>query len=337
MRAVGLDYASRELVERRLEEPRLEGDDEVLFRVHEVGVCGTDRELAAFRLGYPPAGESFLVLGHEALGRVEQTGAAVRSLRRGDWVVPMIRRACSPPCACCARGRRDLCLSGRAPERGIFGRHGYFAEWAVDRAEDLIPVPAGLEDRAVLIEPLSVVEKAIERALRLAEIPPATALVLGAGAIGLLAGLCLQLRGLRVWLHSLEPAGHPRARLVERAGIGYLARPERKADLVVEATGSAEAAFAALEWLAPAGVCALLGAPNAAGTLRFLDLIVNNQAVFGSVNASPESFARAVEDLGRLDREVVEAMIERAPAGAFRQTIPAGPGPRPKIVHVLAD
>jgi len=84
-------------------------------------------------------------------------------------------------------------------------------------------------------------------------------------------------------------------------------------------------------------VCALLGAPHAAETLRFLDLIVNIQAVFGGVSASPGSFARAVEDLGRLDREVIEAMIERAPAGAFRQTIPAGPGPRPKIVHVLAD
>ncbi len=337
MRAIGLDYERRQLVETRIPVPQRRNPDNVLFRIYEVGVCGTDRELAAFQLGYPPAGESFLVLGHEALGRVEETGAAVRGLQPGDWVAPMIRRACSPPCPSCARGRRDLCLSGRAPERGIFGWHGYFTEWAVDRAEDLIVVPPELVECAVLIEPLSVVEKAVERALRLAEAPPSTALVLGAGAIGLLAGLSLLHRGLRVWLHSLESPDHPRARLAESAGLAYLARPEQKADIIVEATGSAEAAFTALQWLAPAGVCALLGAPNAAGLFPFLDLIVRNQVVFGSVNASPQSFQSAVEDLKRFDRRLLRAMIHRVPAGAFRQTIP-DPSPRaPKTVHVLAE
>ncbi len=337
MRAIGLDYERKQLVETRIPAPERRGSDEVLFRVHEVGVCGTDRELAAFRLGYPPAGESFLVLGHEALGRVEEVGTGVRGLQRGDWVVPMIRRACSPPCPSCARGRRDLCVSGRAPERGIFGWHGYFTEWAVDRAEDLVAIPAELAECAVLLEPLSVVEKAIERALRLAETPPATALVLGAGPIGLLAALCLLHRGLRVWLHSLETPDHPRVRLAESAGIAYVAQPEHKADLIVEATGSAEAAFAALQWLAPAGVCALLGAPNAAGPMPFLDMIVKNQVVFGSVNAAPQSFQSAVEDLQRFDRRLLRAMIHRVPASAFRQTIP-DPAPRAaKTVHVLAD
>lgn len=163
MRAVGLDYQRRQLTEVRLAEPRLEHPHEVLFRLHEVGICGTDRELAAFRLGFPPPGESFLVLGHEALDR----------------------------------------------------------------------------------------------------------LVLGAGHIGLLAALCLLHRGLRVRLHSLEPADHPRARLAESAGIVYVTRPERKADWIVEATGSADAAFAALRWLGPAGVCVLLGASTPRSRLRF--------------------------------------------------------------------
>ncbi len=337
MRAAGLDYQHRQLTEGAVPEPRLESDDGVLFRVHEVGVCGTDRELAAFSLGYPPEGESFLALGHEALGRVEETGPAVTTLRRGDWVAPSIRRPCRPPCASCARGRRDLCLTEGYRERGIFGLHGYFTDYAVDAAADLVRVPEELVDVAVLIEPLSVVEKAVERALRLAEAPPVTALVLGAGPIGILAALSLQARGLEVSLASLEPPQHPRARLVQQAGIRYLSAPDSKADVIVEATGSAEAAFKGLRWLAPLGVCALLGAANALGEAPFLDLIVNNQVVFGSVNASPDSFALAVEDLKRFDRGLLRRMIRRAGRGSYRETIPAPPGEAAKIVHVMAE
>ena len=108
MRAVALDFERRSLVEREVPTPEIARDDHVLFRVVEVGVCGTDRELVSFRLGYPPEGESFLVLGHEAAGRVIEVGAGVASLRAGDCVVPMIRRGCSPPCPCCARRRCDL-------------------------------------------------------------------------------------------------------------------------------------------------------------------------------------------------------------------------------------
>src|ERR1700731_431266 len=108
MRAVALDFERRALVEREVQTPEIARDDQVLFRVQEVGVCGTDRELAQFHRGYPPEGESFLVLGHEATGHVIEVGGAVTSLRAGDCVVPMIRRGCSPPCRCCARRRTDL-------------------------------------------------------------------------------------------------------------------------------------------------------------------------------------------------------------------------------------
>src|ERR1700730_2819409 len=117
MRAVALDFERRALIEREVPAPEIARDDDVLFRVEEVRVCGTDRELASFRLGYPPEGESFLVLGHEAAGRVIKVGAAVTSLRTGDCVVPIIRRGCSPPCPCCARRRSDLCVSGNYRER----------------------------------------------------------------------------------------------------------------------------------------------------------------------------------------------------------------------------
>lgn len=336
MRAVGLDYESRKLQSRQVREPELSRGDQVLFRVREVGVCGTDRQLAGFRLGYPPEGASFLVLGHEALGEVVQAGTAVTDLRPGDWVVPMVRRPCSPACPSCARGRRDLCVSLRHHERGIFGLDGYFTEYAVDAAADLVRVPAALVDVAVLIEPLSVVEKAIDTALRIHEPGAAAALVLGAGPIGLLAALVLQLRGLRTSIYSLEPPAHPRALLVAAAGISYLTKLDGvAADIVVEAAGSPEAALRGFRCLAPLGVYAVLGSPNTRGEVPFIDMILNNQVMFGSVNASPQAFGRALEDLGRMDRAVLGRMIRRTRFEDFPETIPAPPGDAAKIVHVI--
>src|SRR4051812_14499673 len=105
MRAVVLDYEQRTLSDRDIEEPSLSEDQHVLFRVQETGVCGTDRELSNFVFGEPPKGDSYMVLGHEAIGQVVENGSAVRGLKKGDWVAPVIRRACIPACVSCSRGR----------------------------------------------------------------------------------------------------------------------------------------------------------------------------------------------------------------------------------------
>jgi threonine dehydrogenase-like Zn-dependent dehydrogenase len=335
MRAVALDFERRALTERDVAAPAIARDDEVLFRVDEVGVCGTDRELALFHRGYPPEGESFLVLGHEAAGRVMEVGPAVTSLRAGDCVVPMIRRGCSPPCPCCARRRTDLCVSGNYRERGIFGLHGYFCEMAVDCERDLVAVPERVAEFAVLAEPLSVVEKAIQTAFRLREEPAATGGVLGAGPLGLLAAMAMRARGLDVWLYSLEPVDHPRARLAGQIGARYARSLDAQADIVVEATGAAEAAFAAIRCLAPLGVCAILGAVAGQGEVSFRDLVLGNRIVYGSVNSSPEAFALAIEDLGRFDTGVLRRLIERRPFSAFAESIAAPSAGTAKIAHVI--
>ncbi|MCW5977423.1 MAG: alcohol dehydrogenase catalytic domain-containing protein [Bryobacteraceae bacterium] len=338
MRAVGLDYRERRLITRDVAEPESPAGSQVLLRVREIGVCGTDRELAGFRLGFPPEGADFLVIGHEALAQVVETGPAVKHLRPGDWVAPMIRRPCHPPCPSCARGRPDLCFAPVLKERGIFGLDGYFAEYAVDEEADLARVPEELVDYAVLMEPLSVVEKAVATALRVHEPGCETALVLGAGPIGLLSALALQARGLRVWLHSAEPAGHPRAQLARAAGVEYLTvLAERLADVVIEATGSGDAALAGLRCLAPLGVMVVLGADNAYGEIPFRDLIVHNRTVFGSVNASPKAFVNAASDLGHFDKEILGRLIHRLPFGSFHESILGPPGRYSKLTHVIWD
>ncbi len=340
MKAVWLDLNSRRIEEGDVPEPVFDSDNQVLIRVVEVGVCGTDRDLAAFARGEAPSGETTLIPGHEALGRVLAAGGAVTRLKPGDWVVPTVRRACAPACRACERNRRDLCVSGAYTERGIFRRHGYMSERAVDFAGDLIPVPEEIARFAVLTEPLSVVEKAIEKAIRLHEEPIERALVLGAGPIGFLAALALQARGIEVAIHSAEPGSHPRVSKIVSAGIGYCTALDGhapRADLVVEATGSPEAAFAGFRCLGPSGVYAVLGGGVGAGHISFLDLVMKNQIVFGSVNASPESMALAVRDLARFDRRVLEGFIRRVPLGAFRGGVLEPPRDTFKLVHVLTE
>jgi glucose 1-dehydrogenase len=334
MRALALDYRNRKLVERSVPDPLISSPVEVLTRVQEVGICGTDRDLAAFRFGRPPAGEDYLVLGHEALAQVIATGEGVTSLRAGDWVVPVVRRSCSPPCRSCASGRRDLCLTGGYTERGISGAHGYFSEKAVDVEEDLVAVPEGCRTVAVLIEPLSVVEKAVALALRLHQGAPETALVVGAGAVGLLAAMVLQRRGLRAGLLSLEPARSSRARLVSDAGVEYMTTAEEKYDIVIEAAGSEEAAMTGLAALGPLGVMILLGAKTSAGNMPLLDMIVNNQMIAGSVNASPAAFAAAADDLPYFPRHVLESMIRREPFEGWQRSLRSD-SDVPKVVHVI--
>jgi threonine dehydrogenase-like Zn-dependent dehydrogenase len=335
MKALALNFEARSLEWIERDPPEFYANRDVLYRVHEVGVCGTDRALAAFRLGAPPKDETKLVLGHEALGQVMETGNGVKALNRGDWVVPTVRRACKPPCSSCARGRRDLCISGRYTERGILGLHGYFTERAVDTEEDLVRVPLKLVDFGVLIEPLSIAEKAIVRALAVHEGEPRTALVLGLGPIGMLAAMALKVRGYGVRVHSLEPADHPRVALLRLQDIPYEPVLKGSADIVIEAAGSTDVALSALQQMPPLGVMVVLGAPDGAGPVPFLRMIVNNQTIVGSVNADGEAFRSAVEDLARFDRRALASLITRARFSDLEKSLTSPPMVAPKVVHVL--
>ena len=332
MRALLLDYAARGLrVDDGVAEPP---EGEVYLRVLECGICGTDRDLAAFAFGAPPVLESALILGHEAVAVVERSTHP--GLRPGDYVVPSVRRACSEACASCAAGRRDLCLTGGYRERGILGLHGYCAEWAVDRAEDLFAVPASLVEVAVLVEPMSVVEKPYATALRLHLGEPGRVVILGAGTVGILAAWAGLQRGWDVTVVSREPGESFRANLLRKAGVSYRdTLPGMVADVVIEACGSAALASAAIGCLKPLGVMIVLGARNEVVPLPFLDLIVGNRILAGSVNAAPEDFRRAISTLAATDSAWLRAMIERRPLSQAVESITSAAGDAIKVVHRL--
>ena len=78
----------------RLPKPELAPGDrnKVLVKVLSVGVDGTDKEILAAEYGAPPAGDPFLITGHESFGVVEEASPDVVELRPGDYVVATVRR-----------------------------------------------------------------------------------------------------------------------------------------------------------------------------------------------------------------------------------------------------
>ena len=150
--------AGSRLVERP--EPSITKPDEVKVRIIRVGICGTDREEVSGGRAQAPDGQTELVIGHEMLGQVVSAGSSVTRVKAGDYAVFTVRRGCGE-CACCLMNRTDMCQTGKYRERGIRGLDGYQTEYVVDQEQYIVRVPPELEPVGVLMEPLSVVEKAI--------------------------------------------------------------------------------------------------------------------------------------------------------------------------------
>jgi threonine dehydrogenase-like Zn-dependent dehydrogenase len=164
MKALAVFPSSREVRLIDTPEPVIAGPTEVKLRILEAGICGTDREITSFQYGTPPADSPHLVIGHEALGEVIDVGSGVTGLVPGDLAVLMVRRPCPHDrCAPCRRGRQDFCITGDFMERGIKGAQGYMTEFVVDDHRYMVQVPKELRDIAVLLEPLTVAEKAAEQ------------------------------------------------------------------------------------------------------------------------------------------------------------------------------
>jgi threonine dehydrogenase-like Zn-dependent dehydrogenase len=238
----------------------------------------------------------------------------------------------------CARGRRDNCLTGAYVERGITGAHGYFRELAIDDARDLIVVPETLAEVAVLVEPASVVEKAWEVARTLHQGEPRTALILGAGTIGILAAWWAQRLGFETSVYALEPPHSARARLLTSHGVQYLPSfPAARFDIIMEACGDSAMAAASLSALAHCGVQIVLGARGANVAMPYLDLILRNQIIAGCVNASRAHFANAVVQLGRLHRRQLDPLIRRSGFHSIPESITHPSADVIKAVHVVSE
>lgn len=291
----------------------------VLVKVVQVGVDGTDKEINNAEYGDAPPGYDFLVIGHESFGQVVEVGPNVQGLAPGDYVAATVRRPGSSLFD--TIGEYDFTSDDTYYERGINLRHGFLTEFYVEDPEYLIKVPKGLAHIGVLMEPMSIVEKAIIQAYeiqrRIKVWRPKKAAVIGAGAIGQLGSLLFRLQGFDVTTIARTPGPHLKSELLEEIGCRYYGTKETSLeeicekhgpfDMVLEASGNSAVAFNCMEILEKNGVLILTSITGGnrevtiPGDKINIDFVLNNKVMFGTVNANRTYFEAGVRDFGHAE------------------------------------
>jgi len=332
-----------------LSKPEIMQPDEVVVRVKEVGVDGTDFNMVRYNLQDIAEDRNEIVMGHEMVGVVEVVGSEVRSVASGDAVVMTVRRGCGI-CQPCLHNQSDMCITGLYTERGIHKRDGFFAEFAVDQEQYVVKVPADLVKLAVFTEPLSIAEKGIEQ-IRLIQsrLPWAcehpdhsflstdwgrckTALVLGAGPLGILAAALLRLAEVYTYVADIVPEDSPKVHLVKHMGANYIdarsktpkelvefcCSPSGNLDIIFEASGAAATAIELINYMSRSSIYVMTGIPreklamqvDAAQLVR--QIVRYNQVVVGSVNSNRSHFEMSLKDIPAINSRfggMLEEMI----------------------------
>ena len=262
-------------------EPEM-GPDDVLARVRACGICGSDVHGldGSTKRRFPP-----LIMGHEAAGEVARVGSRVPDLRPGDRVCFDSMISCGH-CFYCARGEVNLCdnreVLGVSP--GPYRRHGAFAEYVAVPRRIVYPLPGNLSyQHAAMIEPVSVAVHAVGLTpIRLGD----TAVVVGAGMIGLLAIQAARLAGCsRVVAVDVDAS---RLEMARRIGATETADAPTDADVAIECVGNTAAVQTAVRSVRKGGAVTLIG--NVSPTVEFLlqDVVTRQIRVQGSCASNGE-------------------------------------------------
>jgi threonine dehydrogenase-like Zn-dependent dehydrogenase len=320
----------------------------ILVQGLALGVCGTDLEIIRGEYGWPPPDREHLVLGHESLGRVLQAPAG-SGFAPGDLVVGVVRHPDPVPCPNCAVGEWDMCRNGRYTEHGIKERDGFCAErYRLDPAF-AVRLDPKLAQVGVLMEPASILAKAWEHIAKIggrARWEPRRVLVTGAGPIGLLAALLGVQRGLEVRVLDRVTDG-PKPGLVRDLGATYftgsIAEVCSDVDVILECTGAGALILEAMRCSAPNGIVCLTGVSSGKRLLS-LDvaalnrtMVLENDVVFGSVNANRRHYEAAAEALARADSAWLERLItRRVPLDRWIEAMTRQPGDVKAVIDLTA-
>lgn len=282
MRALYWDGSAAHVVDRP---SPTAGPGRAVVSVLWAGVCNTDLELLK---GYMPFRG---ILGHELVGRVVEGPPEWI----GKRVVAEINFGCGA-CADCQRGMARHCE--RRTVMGILDADGAFAERIAVPVENLHEVPEGVSDEAaVFVEPLAAACEILEQI----HVRPGTeCTVLGDGKLGLLVAQVLHGTGARVLVVGKHAA--KLAFLAERGIATTMLESwsRKKADVVVEATGSAAGFEAAVAATRPRGTLVLKSTVAGAVPLSLAPLVVQEITVVGSRCGSFAPALRAL-DAGSVD------------------------------------
>ncbi len=206
------------------------GAGEVVLKVHNCGICGSDLHAVQYGTGLKPDS----VMGHEFCGEIHELGVGVDGYKRGDRVTSLPYIACGV-CDPCIRDDGMHCAKIRS--LGLGQLPGAYAEYVLCGAASLLKLPANVSSRAgALVEPLSVGLHGVNRA----QLKPGMGcVVMGAGPIGLSTLLWAKARGAgAVVVSELAPG---RTELAMKLGASAVVNPnnEDPAETVRSITGRA--------------------------------------------------------------------------------------------------
>ncbi len=208
------------------------GPGEVAVAVHTVGICGSDISTYIGELAHPVG----LVPGHEFSGVVAELGEGVDPALAGRRVTVSSVVSCGT-CWACTSGRNNLCAQVK-----LIGVHtpGGLADRIVVPAVNVVPISDTLSfERAASAEPFAQAAHDVRLAQELVEIR--TALVIGAGSVGLLLVNAARLSGVEE-IHVVDPAAHRHA-LITAAGASRVVASAAELDLSALELGGYDAVF----------------------------------------------------------------------------------------------
>lgn len=343
MKAISIVPHIAEVTLTDISEPKITSPYDIKIRVLQVGICGTDREEVGGGRADAPAGKKSLIIGHEMFGQVIETGNKVQVAKEGDFGLFTVRRGCNE-CPACLNNRSDMCYTGKYTERGIKGADGFQAEYVVDHEQYFIKVPESCKDIGVLTEPMSVAAKAIDEALiiqqaRQKEFLPEhnwlmgkKALVAGLGPIGLMTVFALRLEGATVTGLDIVDDMSLRVQILRNLQGNYIDGRNVQTtniddtfgeyDFVFEATGIAMLQVQLIDTLANNGIYIATGIPAGNRPMSIMageimqQLVLKNQILLGSVNASLKHYQMAVQYLQH-SQEYWPGLIEKVITNRF--------------------
>jgi L-iditol 2-dehydrogenase len=314
------------------------GPGEAVVRVAAVGICGSEIEAVASR---SPRRTPPLVLGHEFCGEVESVGPGVTEVRPGDRVTANSLISCER-CDECRRGAAHLC-----PERQVFGmnRPGAFAERVAAPVRALLPLPERVSPlQGALVEPLAngVHVWSMVRARF-----PETVVVIGCGAIGLMA-LQVARAGGAMRLVAVD-TNDSRLAMAHAVGAEPLFNPTRDAvvsevraftkgrgaDVAIDAVGTPGARRMAVEAVRPGGEVVWIGLHDDASEVSGRDVVLGERRISGSyaVTYADLQSAIALFAHGRIDIEPwIRPFALDEGARVFRELLTAPPADFAKAV-----
>jgi 2-desacetyl-2-hydroxyethyl bacteriochlorophyllide A dehydrogenase len=317
-----LRYLNPDILETQNIRPPVCGKGEALIRVHSAGICGTDLAIAA---GKHPRAKAPLVMGHEFAGQVKeiQPGHTPTDLTVGDKATAYPLLVCGQ-CWACTNGCEHVCRNLKLI--GI-DRDGAFAEYVSVPLDLVMKLPDNLTyDQGALIEPLAVGIHAVAMADVVA---CRSAVVIGAGPIGLLVALCLKKAGVSDIIMT-ESDVHRRMR-AENLGFDVFDSEERGvadevnrvtgnegADMVFECAGTLSAARQMCKLVRTRGRVVVVGVHKEPHPVDLQTLNFREISMIGTRVYTREDFQKALQVIRDLPVEELishKIPIDKAPQG----------------------